>query len=71
MPRCGGRVILSERLPWKTLLLQPLHVVEGAFGFQDKAQTERAVPYELAVEPTVARIPEQLDSESELESHHE
>ena len=32
MPRRGGRVILLERLRWKTLLLWLLHVVEEASG---------------------------------------
>jgi putative transposase len=48
-PRRGGRVILLERLRWKTLLLWLLHVVEEAFGVADIAYTERDVQYELAL----------------------
>jgi len=48
-PRRGGRVILLERLRWKTLLLWLLHVVEKAFGVADIAYTERDVQYELAL----------------------
>jgi hypothetical protein len=47
-PRRGGRVILLERLRWKTLLLWLLHVVEERFGTADVTYTERDVPYELA-----------------------
>ena len=35
LPRRGGRVILLERLPWETLLLWLLHVVEETFGVAD------------------------------------
>jgi Transposase DDE domain len=48
-PRRGGRVILLERLRWKTLLLWLLHVVETACGVADIADTERDVQYELAL----------------------
>jgi hypothetical protein len=47
-PRRGGRVILLERLRWKTLLLWLLHVVEKTFGVADVTITERDVLYELA-----------------------
>jgi hypothetical protein len=46
-PRRGGRVILLERLRWKTLLLWLLHVAEEVFGVTDATFTEREVPYEL------------------------
>src|SRR4051812_27086321 len=49
MPRRGGRVILLERLRWKTLLLWLLHVVEEAFGVADETFTERDAQYELAL----------------------
>jgi putative transposase len=48
-PRRGGRVILLERLRWKTLLLWLLHVVEETFGVADGTYTEREVPYELVL----------------------
>ncbi len=48
MPRRGGRVILLERLRWKTLLLWLLHVAESMFGVADTTVTERTLPYELA-----------------------
>jgi hypothetical protein len=60
MPRRGGRVILLERLRWETLLLWLLHVAEEAFGIDDTTFTERAVPYELAMEPHGAMTLERL-----------
>jgi len=46
-PRRGGRVILLERLRWKTLLLWLLHVVEKTLGVADVTIIERDVEYEL------------------------
>jgi len=48
-PRRGGRVILLERLRWRTLLLWLLHVVEETFGVVDETFTERDIDYELAL----------------------
>jgi len=47
--RRGGRMILMERLRWKTLLLWLLHVAEETFGVADVTFTERDVLYELAM----------------------
>ncbi|HMB03992.1 MAG TPA: hypothetical protein VKP69_09670, partial [Isosphaeraceae bacterium] len=45
---------------WETLLLWLLHVAEEAFGIDDTTFTERAVPYELAMEPHGAMTLERL-----------